>query len=181
MNYIGIDPGFSCTGIYILGDYEGVGTIGFTRNKKTNLWEMRTGFRGIYFRTAEDLDSDIGNVSRMLMLNQEISHLLTSEIEGDEAIVGIEYPMGRHRGNGAKIDQAYAAIALAAIRIHTVRTYGPGEIKKFVTGKGNAKKELMLKEIYKRWGFETDNHNVADAYAIAQMVKADCGTEEQDE
>ena len=44
----------------------------------------------------------------------------------------------------------------------------PNTLKKFVIGKGQGKKDIMMKEIYKRWGFEgTDNE--CDAYALAQF------------
>lgn len=54
----------------------------------------------------------------------------------------------------------------------------PSTLKKFVTGKGNAKKQLMLLHVYKRWGFDTDNDNIADAYALYQMGLAFCGYSE---
>ena len=44
----------------------------------------------------------------------------------------------------------------------------PSTLKKFVTGKGNAKKDQMMLAIYKRWGTEFDNNDAADAYALAQ-------------
>ena len=88
---------------------------------------------------------------------------------------GIEVPMGVHAGAGAKADQSFAAclIALSSLdRNKIVKTFRPSEIKKFATGKGNAKKELMVKEVYRKWGFDTDNHNTADAYAIARLTEA---------
>lgn len=46
----------------------------------------------------------------------------------------------------------------------------PGTLKKFVTGKGNAKKDLILLKVYKKWGVEFDNDNLADAYGLARMA-----------
>ena len=43
------------------------------------------------------------------------------------------------------------------------------QLKKFVTGKGNAKKEQMLLQVFKRWGYETDSNDLADAYSLACM------------
>lgn len=48
----------------------------------------------------------------------------------------------------------------------------PGGLKKFVSGKGNAKKDIMAIDIYKRWGFEHPSDNVRDAYALAQVGRA---------
>lgn len=44
----------------------------------------------------------------------------------------------------------------------------PTTLKKFVTGKGNSKKDLMMLEAYKRWGVEgTDNQ--IDSYGLAMF------------
>lgn len=48
----------------------------------------------------------------------------------------------------------------------------PTSLKKFTTGKGNAKKDVMILEVYKRWGFEITNDNIADAAALAQFARA---------
>lgn len=49
----------------------------------------------------------------------------------------------------------------------------PGTLKKFVTGDGRAKKDLMLLKVYKKWGVEFDNDNLADAYGLARMALED--------
>ena len=49
----------------------------------------------------------------------------------------------------------------------------PTELKKFVTGKGNAKKDLMLLNVYKKWGVEFADDNLADAYSLARMALED--------
>lgn len=51
----------------------------------------------------------------------------------------------------------------------------PTGLKKFVTGKGNAKKDLMLLGVYKRWEFDTEDDNEADAYGLAQFGRAMIG------
>lgn len=48
----------------------------------------------------------------------------------------------------------------------------PTSLKKFVTGKGNAKKNEMLLGVYKRWGVEFGDDNQADAYALEQFGRA---------
>jgi crossover junction endodeoxyribonuclease RuvC len=48
----------------------------------------------------------------------------------------------------------------------------PTSLKKFVTGKGNVKKDLMLLNVYKRWDFDTEDDNEADAYGLAQFGRA---------
>lgn len=46
----------------------------------------------------------------------------------------------------------------------------PTKLKKFITGKGNAKKNIMIKEIYKKWGVDFDSDDLADAYGLARMI-----------
>ncbi len=43
----------------------------------------------------------------------------------------------------------------------------PTSVKKFVTGKGQGKKQLMLMKVLDNWGFPIENDNMADAFAIS--------------
>jgi len=42
--------------------------------------------------------------------------------------------------------------------------------KIYTTGKGNSKKELLIKEVFKKYQIDTDNNNLADAVSILQTV-----------
>ena len=46
----------------------------------------------------------------------------------------------------------------------------PTTVKKFITGKGNCKKELMLLKVYKKFGIEFNNNNLCDAYSLARLA-----------
>lgn len=46
----------------------------------------------------------------------------------------------------------------------------PMTLKKYAAGKGNAKKQEMLLQIYKRWGLEFNDDNAADAYALGRLA-----------
>ena len=50
------------------------------------------------------------------------------------------------------------------------KVIAPGTLKKFVTGDGRAKKDLMLLKVYKKWGEEFNDDNLADAYSLARMA-----------
>ena len=50
------------------------------------------------------------------------------------------------------------------------KVIAPGTLKKFVAGKGNAKKDLMLLKVYKKWGVEFEVDDLADAYGLARMA-----------
>jgi len=43
-------------------------------------------------------------------------------------------------------------------------------LKMFAVGKGNCKKELVIKEVYKKWGFDTNSNDIADAFVLAKMA-----------
>lgn len=48
----------------------------------------------------------------------------------------------------------------------------PMQLKKFVLGKGQGEKSLILREIYKRWGFDAGDDNQADAIGLAHLARA---------
>ena len=51
----------------------------------------------------------------------------------------------------------------------------PGALKKFVAGKGNAEKDKMILEVYKRFGIEAADNNQADAIGLAYIGAAYLG------
>lgn len=48
----------------------------------------------------------------------------------------------------------------------------PHSVKKFATGKGNVKKNQVLMYVYKQWGLELDDDNIADAFVLCKMGEA---------
>lgn len=46
----------------------------------------------------------------------------------------------------------------------------PTTAKKYAFGKGNIPKDLVVKSVYKRFGFDTDNNNEADAYVLGMLA-----------
>lgn len=45
-------------------------------------------------------------------------------------------------------------------------------LKLFCSGKGNAQKDNIIKDVFKRWGFDTNNNNEADAFVLMQIAMA---------
>jgi crossover junction endodeoxyribonuclease RuvC len=45
----------------------------------------------------------------------------------------------------------------------------PASLKKFLTGKGNADKNIVLLDVFKRYGLELRNDNLADAFGLAKI------------
>jgi Holliday junction resolvasome RuvABC endonuclease subunit len=48
----------------------------------------------------------------------------------------------------------------------------PSTLKKFLTGKGNADKNVVLKEVYRRYGLDLNDDNMADAFGLAKIGEA---------
>lgn len=48
----------------------------------------------------------------------------------------------------------------------------PGQVKQFATQNGSADKNLVLKAVFKKWGVDVDDDNLADAYTLSRMAAA---------
>jgi crossover junction endodeoxyribonuclease RuvC len=46
----------------------------------------------------------------------------------------------------------------------------PTSLKKIITGKGSGKKEMMLKEVYKRYGIDFNDNNLCDAFCLCVAI-----------
>jgi len=55
------------------------------------------------------------------------------------------------------------------------RAYSAGEIKKFATGKGNSNKQAMLDAAKKKYGYEGNDDNEADAMHLYYLAMRDYG------
>lgn len=60
-------------------------------------------------------------------------------------------------------------LMLSGIKFYIVQ---PTTLKKFITGKGNGAKDLMLLETYKRYGVSFSDDNECDAYGLARIGEA---------
>ena len=75
----------------------------------------------------------------------------------------------------------FGGAAICSIEIGTVLRFilwqndfpfvcvSPTALKKFVTGKGQSKKENMILEVYKRYGFEAPTNDIADAVGLGMF------------
>ena len=49
------------------------------------------------------------------------------------------------------------------------RDVSPNTLKKFATGKGNSPKDVVIKEVYKHWGHDVTDNNIADAIVLGYL------------
>jgi Holliday junction resolvasome RuvABC endonuclease subunit len=115
--------------------------------------------------------------ARLIEIRDTIVALLTPEKEHIRLIC-MERPA--YDASGAftgGLVHAATAFAMAAVFGLDTPLVAPvlvasNTLKKFVTGKGVGKKQLMVKYVYTKWGFDTDNDNLADAYGLARLAAA---------
>lgn len=85
---------------------------------------------------------------------------------------------------GCKWDQHALAELGGLIRWHLVDRdpdlceVAPASLKRFVTGKGTAKKEMMLMHVQKQWGYESQNSDDCDAFGLYRLGLCVCGLDE---
>jgi hypothetical protein len=81
---------------------------------------------------------------------------------------------------GSKFGREIAGELSATIRLELVNNVvdeekiivvAPKMLKKFVTGKGNAKKVDMIAGVKAKWGYETKNDNIADSFGLAKLAE----------
>ena len=95
-----------------------------------------------------------------------------SPFKGVDTLVAIEgYSFGSFSGR-ERLGEWGGVLRLALYRAgFKYVEVPPTSLKKFVTGKGNAKKNTMLMAVYKKWGVECADDNQGDAYSLAQFIR----------
>lgn len=104
----------------------------------------------------------------------EIARNVLDELVWAETFVCIEGFSYGSRGKGVSIQYGIGWIIRAELakKGFGYEEISPNTLKKFATGKGNAKKDAMVLPIFKHWGFEHSSDNVRDAYILAQIARA---------
>jgi len=149
--FCGIDPSLSGTGLVII-------------NENNEILEQQ-------LITTTNHKNDIYDIEkRIIYITKNLECLL--KYKNDLKLILIEGISFGSRGDGA----AQLAALNYAIRIWLFLSgfkydnSSPSTLKKFVTGKGNCKKNLMLKEVYKKWAVDLNDDNLADSYALARFA-----------
>ena len=147
--FVGMDPSFNGFAIIVL-------------DKDANIIEQK-----LFGSDTESEPED-----RLLELEKEFKFIPNIVCLHSVCIEGPSYA-----SNGAFILQMGALHFMIRIMLKKrgvdFKIVAPGTLKKFVTGDGRAKKDLMLLKVFKKWGVEFDNDNLADAYGLARMALED--------
>ena len=142
MKVIGIDQSLTGTGVSVIND-----------DKLEYSTVIKSKFKG---------------VKRLVDIKNQLIKIYDSYRPDHIAMEGYGF-MTRGRGFelgelGGVIKVTFSELGNPPIIVH------PSHLKKFVTGKGNCDKSLVLMHIYKKYNIEFNDNNIADSYGIARLV-----------
>lgn len=147
---MGLDPSLTSTGVAVIRPplHEGAESV-FTATIKTKAGEDIT----------KRIDYIAGEIIELVLLHRP-------------ELVCIEGLAFGARGQ-SMLDLAGLHHVIRRDLLHyRVEVVAPQALKKFVTGKGNSKKDQMKLAVYKKWGVEFATTDETDAYALAQWGQA---------
>jgi Holliday junction resolvasome RuvABC endonuclease subunit len=118
---------------------------------------------------------------RLVWLRERVTNLVLwgapekpTEGERISCLVMIEgYAFGAKGSSGINLGELGGVIRVA---LHDLNVpyieIPPTQAKKFVTGAGGSQKDIVIKEIFKRFGVDTNDNNIADAIGLMFLGRA---------
>jgi len=90
---------------------------------------------------------------------------------GVRTIYREDYAFAKHSGSDTQLKELGGALLYSLMLKGVATQYLPiSTIKKFATGKGNAPKAHMLKEVFRRFSVDAEDEHQADAFAVAALA-----------
>ncbi len=166
---IGIDPSLSGTGLYYCEDFKDKSSLLITTKKDS-------------FKSKDELiiknkakkQTSLELVDRFKREYKIYKDVLTFLIINKPNIICIEgYAF---MGSNLAVQAEVMGIIGLAINKYLLNNkcdlfvITPQAVKKYITGKGSGKKQMIIKEVYKKYNIDIDNDNIADAYVISQIA-----------
>jgi len=143
MIYLGVDLSLTGTGLCVLnGDNNETATI-------------KTSYKGC---------------KRLEFIKQSVMAYV--EFHNPDTVILEGYSYGSRIGQAFSIGELGGVVRLGLSSKYSVLVVPPTCLKKFITGKGNASKDVMLMKTFKKYGIEFTDNNKCDAFGLAQMGKA---------
>lgn len=152
---VGIDPGSKVTGFVALQ----------AAKKNYNVVRaVKVEIAGTQSKPLRVVPSRLHDMTTKVMA--EISEVMRLGFPAD---IAIEEPFVGPQGPSALLQHAvFSAVAFEVYKMFgRVRTVSPSTVKSFV---GAKQKQFVARQVYKRWGFESNDDNVVDAFAIAMWA-----------
>ena len=144
---MGIDPSLTSTGLVVLSNSEVI--------------------------SSETIEVKEKGIARLLRLQDILSDRLTNFAADLVVIEGYAFARANQAHQMGELG-GMIRMLLTTMRVSWIEV-APTQVKKFATGKGNAAKDLILMNVYKRWGVEFESNDIADAYVLARIGLAVLG------
>lgn len=114
------------------------------------------------------IKTNLKGVPRLAYIEKEIDFLIDKYRKGLVVLEGYSYgSRGRATFSTGELGGIIRLLLFKKKIDHLI--IPPTCLKKFITGKGNSGKELMLLKTYKKYGKEFLNNNICDAFGLAMM------------
>lgn len=149
MSYLGLDLSLSSTGFFLLRDD---GT-----NKNLTICTKPEQFPTLVKRTKAIAEKILESIQ-----NESISLVLLEDYfvgQNPKTVIGLA-------ALGVIVRDRLSQAGYSFV------TAKPAQIKKFETGKGNFKKDVMIKHVFQNHRFDTNSNDIADACAMAYLCQA---------
>lgn len=150
---LGIDPSLTATGIVILNDGKLLEKILI----KTKPSEQRTA---------------LNELKRLMQIVKRIEGVIKKNKIEMVAMEGLSYGAR----NTSALIQLSGLNYLIRELLHNndipFTIVAPTTLKKFICGKGNGGKDVLMMETYKRYGVTLSDNNLCDAYGLAKIAEA---------
>ena len=110
-----------------------------------------------------------------LLRLRHITNIIVGHIPPDVNLICVEdffTPHGKSVGSAIKLAMLGTVVRMALLE--SKRSFilvAPTSLKKWITGKGNAEKSLILRDVYKKLGITAGNDNEADAAVLAHIAE----------
>jgi crossover junction endodeoxyribonuclease RuvC len=128
-------------------------------------WYLRTECGQVSFGTWKPPGRDL---DRMHWICRKVLELLPAV---SDVVVMIEGFSFGSKGNALYEIAGLGYIVRYALRYRQIPfiEVAPPTVKKFATGKGNVNKNIVIREVFKRWGIDAEDDNAADAFVLGQI------------
>lgn len=152
MNYVGLDISMRSTGFVVI-DHDGIvlrhEVIGKTPKERPCM-----------------------TIEQRIRYYVEVGNTIRSAIVpfGEELDIGVEGYSMHGKGDLTIAPELGGIVRLELLGFGRIHEIPPAALKKFATGKGNAPKDSVMLNVYKRWGVDFGDNNLADAYVLARIA-----------
>lgn len=154
---IGIDPSLTSTGVVVL------------RDEEVLMCETLPNQPSLYL---------VERVAKILHRVEQVVKLNYKRYPKESIVIALEGFSYGSKGRSV-FDIGYLGWRIRELLINMESSFKikwllvpPSNLKKYASGKGNCKKEIVIMNVFKRWNQEFEDNNQADAYVLARVAKS---------